>query len=154
MEEKDEALSQLLTYYREQGAPENQQLLISLLCEAQEMDGGLLKQDTLEYIRTSFGLGQGFLKALIRRVPALRAEDVPHRLEMCGTCPKGRPLAAFLEKEYGVRGGDVCARGGFSFRVTGCMKNCKHGPSIRWDGQLYSHADEALLRRLIEGKAN
>lgn len=153
MAEKDEALAQLLIYYREQGAPENQQLLISLLCEAQELDGGLLTQHTLDSVAAAFGVGQGFLKALIRRVPALRAEDVPHRLELCGTCPRGRPLAAFLEKEYGVRGGDSCPRSGFSFRVTGCMKNCRNGPSIRWDGQLYSHADEALLRRLIEGKA-
>jgi hypothetical protein len=29
------------------------------------------------------------------------------------------------------------------------MRQCGKGPNIRWDGQLYNGADEALLRRLV-----
>ena len=30
------------------------------------------------------------------------------------------------------------------------LKNCKCGPSLRWDGTLYSHADEALVLQLTK----
>ena len=43
-------------------------------------------------------------------------------------------------------------KGGFVYRVTPCMKNCKNGPSIRWDGTLYAHADEKLVSGLIENR--
>ena len=35
-----EQLSKLINYFLEQGAPQDQQMLIALLREAQEMDGG------------------------------------------------------------------------------------------------------------------
>ena len=65
--------------------------------------------------------------------------------------PRGREAASFVERTYGVKSGAVSAAG-FAYQVTPCMKNCKNGPSIRWDGALHSRADEKLLRRLIEGK--
>lgn len=78
----------------------------------------------------------------------------PHRLELCGgpRC-SGRGaarLAAFVEETYGVRPGGVSASGRFTYRITGCMKNCPNGPSLRWDGALHSRADEALIRALVD----
>ncbi len=29
------------------------------------------------------------------------------------------------------------------------MKNCRNGPFIRWDGQMYGNADEALILKLL-----
>jgi len=141
----ESVMSELLEYYREQGAPEDQQMLIALLREAQEQTGGVLKQEWLDEIAAAYGVKPAILQALIRRIPGLRTETAPHRLEICGRCPQGQALAAFVEKAY-------AQKRGFTFTVTGCMKNCRKGPSLKWDGELYSRADQALLRRLIEGK--
>ena len=147
-----EELLPLIAHYREQGAPQDQQMLIALLREAQEADGGVLLEETLGCVAQECGVKAAVLHALIRRVPDLRSQSAQHTLEVCGTCPAGAKLRAFIEKTYGVKGGEVSAAG-FVYRVTPCMKNCKNGPSIRWDGQLHSRADEKLIRELVgEGR--
>ena len=105
-------------------------------------------------IAAALSLRDTFLSAIIRRYPGLRTEEAPHRLELCGgpRC-SGRGaarLAAFVEETYGVRPGGVSASGRFTYRITGCMKNCPNGPSLRWDGALHSRADEALIRALVD----
>lgn len=148
--EMDERFFQdALRYYREQGAPGDQQMLIALLREVQEADGGVLWPERVEAIALSYETPAAVLNALIRRIPSLRPAAAPHRLEMCQTCGKNRELAAFVRREYGVENGGVSQQGGFAFQLVNCMKNCKAGPSIRWDGVLYPRADEGLLRKLI-----
>ena len=144
-------IRELIQYYSGQGAPQDQQMIIALLREAQETDGGVLSAKTLSQIAAAYAMKETMLTALIRRVPGLRAEDAPHRLQICGTCRAGAKLRDFVERTYGVKSGGVSAAG-FAYQVTPCMKNCKNGPSIRWDGALYSGADEALIRSLIEEK--
>ena len=109
---------------------------------------------TVAEIAAALSLRDTFLSAIIRRYPGLRTEEAPHRLELCGgpRC-SGRGaarLAAFVEETYGVRPGGVSASGRFTYRITGCMKNCPNGPSLRWDGALHSRADEALIRALVD----
>ena len=143
-------LDDSIAYYRDQGAPGDQQMLIALLREVQDVRGGTLDAEALNAVCEAYGLRQSMLTALIRRVPSLRLSAVPNRLEVCGTCPKGRALRAFIEEHWQVKSGGACEKAGFSYHVTGCMKNCKNGPSLKWNGALYSHADENLARRLIE----
>lgn len=144
-----QGIREMIEYYRQQGAPQNQQMLIALLREAQEADGGVLSQDVVEAIAQAYGIRPAMLQALIRRVPSLRCENAPHRLEVCGTCRAGAKLRDFIERVYGVKSGSVSEKAGFVYRVTPCMKNCKNGPSIRWDGVLHGNADEALIRKLV-----
>ena len=141
----------LIEYFRIQGAPGDQQMLIMLLREAQQADGGVLSGSTLAGICDAYAIKPSFLQAFIRRIPALRCESVPHKLEICGTCKMGGPLRSFIEDTYGVKSGSSCERAGFSYRVTGCMKNCKNGPSVRWDGELHPRASIDLLKKLIGG---
>ena len=143
-------LNDLIDYYRAQGAPADQCLLVSLLREVQESNGGSLTLSILGEISSALQIKPAVLQALIRRIPALRFEDAPHLLEICGTCRQSVRLAVQIEEKYRVKGGGVSASGRFSYRITGCMKNCRGGPSIRWDGQLYSRADMELLTSLIE----
>ncbi len=147
-----EEIRDMIEYYRGQGAPQDQQMLISLLREAQEAEGGLLSQAMLDTIAKAYGIKSAVLHAIIRRIPRLRCETVPHALEVCGTCRAGAKLRDFIERTYGVRRGDSCQTAGFSYHVTPCMKNCKNGPSIRWDGKLYGSASESLIRSLIENR--
>ena len=147
-----QAIREIIEYYRAQGAPQDQQMLIALLREVQEETGGVLTQDALAEIADNFGMKCTMLYALVRRVPSLRLENAAHRLEICGTCRAGAKLRDEIERAYGVKSGAVCEAAGFSYHVTPCMKNCRNGPSIRWDGKLYSGADEMLIRTLIEKK--
>ena len=144
-------IREMIEYYRGQGAPQDQQMLIALLREAQEADDGLLLQNTMEAIAKAYGLKSTMLQALVRLVPDLRMESAAHRLEVCGTCRAGAKLREDIERIYGVRSGGCSEKGGFVYRVTPCMKNCRNGPSIRWDGRLHSHADMKLIRALING---
>jgi len=143
-------LDELILFYREQGAPQDQQMLIALLRDAQEACGGVLPQQALGEIARQLAVKESMLHALIRRIPSLRLETVPHRLEMCQTCPKGRELRAWMENTFHVQSGGSCEACGFSYRTVPCMKNCKNGPSIKWDGTLYSRATKELLEQLIQ----
>ena len=136
-------MNELIDYYRSQGAPQDQQMLIALLREMQEQNGGVLTQDTLREIAETLNVKESMLAALIRRVPSLRMDTAPHLLEMCQTCPKGRELRAWA---------DGLSPSGFRVRFVPCMKNCHSGPSIKWDGKLYSHATKELIQQLIEGR--
>ena len=151
---QDWTLEEALAYYRRQGAPGEQGALVALLREVQEERGGALPAADLAEIAAALSLRDTFLSAIIRRYPVLRTEEAPHRLELCGgPCCSGRGaarLAAFVEETYGVRPGGVSASGRFTYRITGCMKNCPNGPSLRWDGALHSRADEALIRALVD----
>lgn len=150
MNSNHRSLQELIKYYRLQGAPEEQQLLISLLRDAQEIDGDALMPQTIASICESYQIKPAILHALIRRMPSLHFSDTPHCLEVCGTCKDGRALADFIERTYGVKNGSCRQSGGFSYRITGCMKNCKKGPSIRWDGEIVSFAAPDLIRQIIK----
>ena len=141
-------LTELIGYYRSQGAPQDQQMLIALLREAQDELGGTLSHAALEEIAAGCGVKSAVVHALIRRIPGLKSEAAPHTLEICGTCRAGAKLRETIEKTYNVKSGAV-SEAGFVYRVTPCMKNCKNGPSIKWDGKPHSHADEALIRMLV-----
>lgn len=143
----DWSMEEALEHYRSQGAPQDQQMVLMLLREVQEHTGPLTQED-LSRIAQSYGLGRGFLPALIRRIPDLRMSAHPHRLEICRSC--ARQLGAWIEREYGVGPGGASDRGGFTYHVVGCLKNCKAGPSARWDGELIPHATEAILRQKID----
>ena len=146
-----DAIREIIAYYQGQGAPQDQQMLIALLREAQDEMGGVLSQAVIEDIAQAMGMKSTMLLALIRRVPSLRMENAAHRLEVCGTCRAGAKLRDEIEHTYGVKSGAACGAG-FSYHVTHCMKNCKNGPSIKWDGVLHSQADMRLVRALVGGQ--
>ena len=152
---QDWTVREAIEYYQGQGARRDQGMLVALLREVQEERGGVLPSEGVAGIAAAYGVKDTFLAAVIKRYPGLRPQEAPHRLELCGgpRCASrdAARLAAFVEAHYAVRPGGVSAKGGFFYRMTGCMKNCPNGPSIKWDGELHSRADEALIRTLVEG---
>lgn len=137
-------LSEAISYYKSQGAPADQNALVSLLREVQTESGGSIPRSILPEIAAGLGTKESLLNALIRRYPSLRLADT-HTLELCGgpNCPRRAPLAAFVEKTWGPK------PRGFTVKQVPCMRLCGKGPNIKWDGKLYHNADEALLRKLI-----
>ena len=142
-------LHSLIDDYRAQGAPQDQQMLIALLRDAQETCAGALSKAALAQIAQELGVKETMLLALIRRIPSLRLDTAPNLLEMCQTCPKGRELRAWVENTFHVQSGGSCEACGFSYRTVPCMKNYKNGPSVKWNGTLYSHTTRELLEQLI-----
>ncbi len=138
-------LHEAMSYYKSQGAPQDQMVLIHLLKEIQEENGGVLSRELLGAVAEGYQIRPVLLTALIRRVSGLRL-DGTHCLELCGgpNCTRQAGLAAFVEKTYGKKPER------FALKYAGCMRLCGKGPNIRWDGVLHSGADEALIRKLVE----
>lgn len=138
-------LEEALAYYRDQGAPGNQTMLVDLLKEIQRESGGGIPKGTVSAVAEAYGVKEALLLAVIRQIPSLRLEDA-HCLELCGgpNCSKRAQLASFVEKTYGK------SPKGFTLRYVGCMRQCGKGPNIRWDGVVHNGADETLIRRLVE----
>ncbi len=135
------SLEEAIAYYQQQGAPRDQNALIALLGEVQqEFDG--IPRWMLHDIAEGYAIKDGVLLALIRRVPRLRLEDT-HTLEICAgpNCGKHTALAA---------AGENLRRQGITVRFVPCMRQCGKGPNIKWDGQLYHGAEEALLKKLAK----
>lgn len=134
-------LKETIEHYRRQGAPSDQTALASLLREVQREYGGGIPAYILPTVAQALGTKESFLQALIKRLPSLRLAD-QHCLELCSgpNCGKHTSLAACAEK--------LCKERNFSVKFVPCMRLCGKGPNIRWDGQLYHHADQALLEKL------
>lgn len=135
-------LKDTIDHYRRQGAPADQTVLISLLREVQMEYGGGIPAYILPTIAQELGTKESFLQAVIKRLPSLRLAD-QHCLELCAgpNCGKHTSLAAYAEK--------LCKERNITLKFVPCMRLCGKGPNIRWDGQLYHHADQALLEKLI-----
>lgn len=138
-------LEEALAHYQTLGAPGDQNALTSLLREIRQENGGSIPGWVLPKITAAYGIKESYLTALLRRYPSLRLADT-HCLELCGgrSCAGSRGLASYaqqLHSKYPQR---------FSLKFTGCMHFCGKGPNIKWDGQLYHKADEALIRQLVE----
>ena len=139
-------MEEAISYYKSQGAPGDQNMVIALLREIQQEEGGSIPPAALTSVAGAFGVRESFLTALISRIPSLRLSDT-HCLELCGgpNCGKHSHLAALAQQLQ------EAAPGKFTVKRVPCMRMCGKGPNLRWDGTLYHQADEALLRRLTEG---
>ena len=137
-------LEEAISYYKTQGAPNEQNVLVSLLLEIQDQCDGI-PQDAVSEIALAYGIKDAFVHAIIRRIPRLRLRDT-HCLELCAgpNCSKHAQLAAFAEK--------LARSKGFTLKFGPCMRMCGKGPNIKWNGNIYHHADEALLLRLTQDK--
>lgn len=132
-------LNEAMEYYARQGAPSDQSALIALLKEIQQEKGCVSPADLTRMVQY-YKVKEGLFLALIRRLPGVRL-GTTHVLEICGgpNCSKRGKLAAFGETLTGV-----------TVKTVPCMRQCGKGPNIRFDGQLYNGADEALIRRLLK----
>ena len=132
---------ELIAYYKRMGAPGDQSMLIQLLKESQQEEGGISAY-SLAVLSEELKVKESFLLAVIRRIPSLRLSGI-HRLELCAgpNCGKATALAAFAEKNKGSK---------VELKYVPCMRMCGKGPNLKFDGKLYHGADEVLLRRIFE----
>lgn len=138
-------LEEALTYYKSQGAPNDQTALTGLLREVQQNCGGSIPLYVLRQAAQSYGIKESFLQAIIKRIPSLRLGDT-HELVLCAgpNCGKHTALAAYAESIAKASNGKIV------MKYSQCMRMCGKGPNIKWDGVLYHQANEALLKKLAE----
>lgn len=145
--------SEAIADYAARGAARDQTLLVSLLREIQALCGGALTEEALTEIASTLSLKESYLQAIIHRFPSLKSQALRHRLTVCGGASCGskgsQALRRHIEQAYRVQNGGVSGSGGFQYTVGGCMKQCRNGPCIRWDGQLYTNMTPARLDTLI-----
>lgn len=135
-------LTDEIASYKSLGAPEDQQALIGLLRQVQAQYNGI-PASCIATIAESYGIKEGILLALIRRIPSLRLAE-GHLLELCAgpNCSKCTALAVCAEK--------LAKQGKCTLKYVPCMRLCGKGPNLRWDGKLYHRADEDLLKKLVD----
>lgn len=139
-------IQEAIAYYKKQGAPGDQTALTALLREVQQEQGGSIPGRFLPVIGEALGVKESFLLAVIRRIPSLRLEQIPV-LELCAgpNCGKHAALSAAAEALLAANPGK------FTLKYGSCMRLCGKGPNLKWNGTLYHRADEALLKKLLEG---
>ena len=137
-------LEEAISHYQSLGAPKDQSALISLLREIQQENGGSIPGYVTEPIVKAYGIKESLILAIIKRIPSLRLGDA-HCLEMCAgpNCGKQTQLVSYAEKLHTASGK------AFSLKFVPCMRMCGKGPNIKWDGQIYHHADQSLLEKLL-----
>ena len=137
-------LDEAIAYYRSQGAPRDQNALIGLLKEIRQENGGGISWAAVVQIAQAYGIKEGIVLALIKRIPILRL-DGSHLLELCSgrNCGKHRELAAYAEELN--KSGEK-----FTLKFVPCMRMCGKGPNIRWDGKIYSGGTKELIRKLTD----
>ena len=136
-------LKEALEYYKRQGAPGDQNALVSLLREIQKEYGGI-PAALLPEAAAFYGIRESLLTALIRRIPSLRLADT-HTLELCGGPNCGRHRALWELAEALCKG-----RPDILLKQVPCMRLCGKGPNLRWDGEIYHKANAELLCKLID----
>lgn len=132
--------NEALEYYRRQGAPKDQTVLITLLTEIQQ-EYGSIPRGELAAIAEFYGIKEALLLALIQRVPRLHLADT-HTLEVCATCKNTANLASAAEQLQKKHPGKL------TVKFVPCMRMCGKGPNLRWDGKIFHHADTSLLEEL------
>ncbi len=145
-------IHEAVEYYKGQDAPQNQFALVELLKEVQEHNGGVLTDIAVEEIAALLNTKVTFLNAVIKRYPSLKPASAPHRLEVCGgkNCAVNGSAALLkhIRVAYGAESGGISTKGGFSFKICGCLKHCGKGPNIKWDGEIYNAATPELIKKL------
>lgn len=138
-------IEEAIAYYQRQGAPRDQNALISMLKEIQQNSGGSIPYSALNAVADACGVKDTFLHALIRRIPSLRLGDA-HSLQLCAgpNCGRHTALADAAQRLCRECSGKV------ELKFVPCMRMCGKGPNIRWDGKLYHGATEALLEELLK----
>ncbi len=77
-------LEEAMEYYGRQGAPGDQQALVSLLREAQEESGGMLTRQMIGEIAAYYQIKATLIEAIVKRMPGLKLAESGHTLEICG----------------------------------------------------------------------
>ena len=134
-------MAEALEYYKKMGAPGDQSALIGLLKEVQKAGKGSISRYEVAQICGFYGIKEGLILTLIKRIPSLRLGE-GHLLEICAgpNCGRHRALAEYADK----------LAGNITVKYVPCLRMCGKGPNVRLDGKLYHGMTVERLREIAE----
>ena len=148
---------------------ESERLLAQLLCQYQDVPGGLLP--LLHAVQEDFGYIPGEAVPGIAQVMNLSAAEVHgvisfyhdfrtepggrHTLQVCRdeSCQAsgGRELERQARDILGVDFGETSADGAVTLEAVYCLGNCACSPSVRVGNETWARVDAAKLDSIIAG---
>ena len=147
-----ESLQEIVTYYKNQGAPGDQVALLSCLREAQQACGGMLDSAAQAQIAALLGVKPSYLQAVAKRISDLKLSGAAHTLTVCtgvNCTRKGSEIRRYLEQELGAQPDKTFLGGKWMYRTAGCQRACRTAPNVRIDGELITGITlDALKKRL------
>lgn len=139
-EDQDKQFEQTLDYYRREPLPPDQEQLVELLREVQEIYG-CIPPDVQQEIGEALKVKATVISSLIRIYPSLKEAGWKHKITIClGPRCVSRQASQVLDETIRLLGsgpGKVSRDGRFYLKVQSCMKNCRSGPNMRIDQDLY-----------------
>lgn len=149
-------LKKLLEPYKKEEKKPDQQEMEELLKKVQELYGGVLKESAVDKICKELDIRHKEIKAAVKSVSAEKTEKKQHKLRICDgkKCMSrgNEDLQKYIEKTYQVKPGEVSEKGKFSYKFCGCLKKCKDGPCVKWDGEVYTEMTPKRLDKLVENR--
>ncbi|MEH6588070.1 MAG: formate dehydrogenase subunit gamma [Halioglobus sp.] len=146
---------------------ETERLLAQLLCQYENIPGGLLPllqavQEDLGYIPPEsvpgiaqvMNLSAAEVHGVISFYHDLKtAQGGRHTLQVCvaESCQAagGRALEQLARETLGIEFGETTSDGAVTLEKVYCLGNCACSPSVRIDNETYARLDAARLKMLI-----
>lgn len=150
----EEQLNEIISYYKTQSVDKDQGSLKDFLRELKDYFQGPIPDSFLSTACEELHIKPSFLNAVMKYIPDIKTESVSHHLVICGgkNCQANDSAALrnYIESTYKVKNGSSSKEGHFSYKIGGCMKNCKNGPCVQWDGNIYTKMTISKLNDLIK----
>lgn len=157
LDSQKEQLDEIFTYYSGQKDRHTQEMVVALLREIQEVQG-CVDAKAREKVLEITGVGEGFLKTILRLHPSIKEAANLHEIVACTgeRCGKknGIEILGNLRKELGIVKDGISSDGQFYLKTQNCLKQCKTSPNLMIDGVLYSGEQLKNLKKLLNEVKN
>ena len=141
LEEKNEQIEEIFSYYGSQKDKGTQEMVVSLLRELQEVEGCITPNLKERVIETT-GITDKFLAVIMKMYPSIKESGNLHEIivctgERCGNKDSFQILQK-IKKDLEIGKDGTSKDGKYMLRTRNCLKQCRTSPNILIDGDLYS----------------
>ena len=141
LEEKNEQIEEIFSYYESQKDKGTQEMVVSLLRELQEVEGCITPNLKERVIETT-GITEKFLAVIMKMYPSIKESGNLHEIivctgERCGNKDSFQILQK-IKKDLEIGKDGTSKDGKYVLRTRNCLKQCRTSPNILIDGDLYS----------------
>lgn len=141
LEEKNEQIEEIFSYYGSQKDKGTQEMVVSLLRELQEVEG-CITPNLKERVIEATGITDKFLAVIMKLYPSIKEAGNLHEIivctgERCGNKDSFQILQK-IKKDLEIGKDGTSKDGKYVLRTRNCLKQCRTSPNILIDGDLYS----------------
>lgn len=153
LEEKNEQIEEIFSYYGSQKDKGTQEMVVSLLRELQEVEGYITPNLKERVIETT-GITDKFLAVIMKMYPSIKESGNLHEIivctgERCGNKDSFQILQK-IKKDLEIGKDGISKDGKYMLRTRNCLKQCRTSPNILIDGDLYSEECVKDIKSLLK----